>query len=158
MAVAISLIPASRGGNLPGLIVANGSVADEQNTGEVINVDFAGVPPHRYRLLSAILTTQTIATALTDHASNWGNLMTLFAGSSGELVERAPSEPALFYWEDTFPDSTVTSWMIRWRLPFFQHIHQELADTLRINSRTADLNASPTGVFSFECVLAIDDA
>ncbi len=156
MAVTIPMIPATRGGNLPGLILANGLVADAQNTGEVINITFEGVPAHRYRILRMTLLTDTVATALTDHASGWGELCTLFAGN-GELVERAPSDPALFWWEDTFADTGLFSWMTKWQLPFFQRLHQELGDTLQINSRTADLNGAPTGVFKFECVLAIDD-
>ncbi len=157
MAVAISLIPASKGGVIPGILVGNGQVADAQNTGEVINIDFAGMPPHRYKLLRLQLLTDTIATALTDHASDWGSLLTLFAGGSGELLERKISENGIFYWEDTFADTGLFSWVQKWEVPFFHHINQPQADTLRIDTRTADLNVSPTGVFKAEVVLAIDD-
>ncbi len=156
MALTLAVIPATRGGNIPGMIIANGQVADEQNTGELINLTFGSIPPHRYRILEMVVSCFAGTGNFGNKDQLYAMKAVLLAGGSGELLETTMF-PIMFNYLDTTPDGALQQWICKITNPFFQTLQTPQSDTIQLSAPPADPDATPQGIYQIEIKLAIED-
>lgn len=154
MALTITPVPFTQGGDVPGIIIASALVLDVQNTAEILNVDLGSIPPHKYNLLKAVLHGFGATDAQAELAgSPWAMLIQILS-RTGEVLDLAVMQGYLTWGEDEAM-AVPKDWLAVVFNPFFQSINPAMGDSIQIGARPADANAAPSGGYSLTLTMGI---
>jgi len=139
---------------LEGIAFLTGSIADEQNTGERIIVDFSALPPGAYFIFSLVIRTSGAPSTIPDldppvYAQCF--LQTPAPAKNIQFVHsRVFAVPS-----DGSADGAPTQWAAQWDFPFAKKL-DNVDWSIQANVPPADANASPISNFICDVVAGFE--